>query len=259
MSAVPFPRRSAAALTADPPPAPGNRKQILLAVCLLALAIGGGLGLAARNHWLKSNHKQDAPVPSVAGGTTAPPAAEKSSKRQPKSPIQPQPGPSPAGNPRQNPTPGPNPQAADATPRIFGIVGDIQLLGPIRRLTPSEVAMQHTTIRQERKAACVNLATGETVAYVSKPDLSDHVIVDAIVKTYPRVKDHMKAHEVQRKEMTQEIKDACGGDYDAIVILAVQAPPQNDAPTSVPHPADTHDHPASQFKHPHPQSEQEER
>lgn len=246
-----------AASAAQEPPK-GNRKQILLAVCLLALAIGGALGLLARSHW-KSTHKGDnsgngsgSNSGQVSGGGTAvnpapQPGPVSGGKRIPRPTVQP---PAPGPNPGQIPAQDPN------TPRVFGIVGEIEL-GPLRPPAPDEIALQHTTIRRESKPACVNLATSENVAYISKPDLTEHIIVDAIVKSYPKVKDHVHAQEVRRKEMTPEVKAACGSDYDAIVILAAKTPPPggNDAPITIPHPADSHDHPASQYVHPHHGSE----
>jgi hypothetical protein len=64
----------------------------------------------------------------------------------------------------------------------------------------------------------------------------------------------VKAPEVKRREMTPEVKAACGSDYDAIVILAAKTPPPggNDAPTTIPHPTVTHDQPSSQYVHHHP-------
>jgi serine/threonine protein phosphatase PrpC len=249
------PSSSDYAATSTPEPPKGNRRQILLAVCLLALAVGGALGLLARSHW-KSTHKQDnsgngtssgsSTGQASGGGTTVVPAPGPGpgGKRVPKPPVQPQgPGPTPTNGPAQDAN----------VPRVFGIVGEIEL-GPFRPPAPDEIALQHTVIRQEKKDACTKLATTENVAYISKPDLTERIIVDAIVKSYPKAKDHVHAQEVQRRQMTPEVRAACGSDYDAIVILAVKAPPQpggNDAPVTVPHPAaTTHDHAASQY-HPH--------
>jgi protein phosphatase len=250
-AALPFARSAPVApqssgLAADLEPPHGNRRQILVAVCLLALAIGGALGLLLRNSG--KNHAAENSVgkpalPAGGGGVESPSHPSGEGKRTVK------PG-------ENQPATPPHSQAQTTNangPRVIGIVGEIQL-GPYRPPAPNEIATSRATIRRETKAACVSLATGDTVAYVSRPDLTENLVVEAIVKSYPKVKEHVKAPEVKRREMTDAVKTACGGDYDAIVILAAKNPAdatQGDPPNGPVHPAETQDRPNAQLKHPH--------
>jgi protein phosphatase len=251
-AALPFARSAPAAakgsgFAADPEPPHGNRRQILIGVCLLALAIGGALGLLLRNSG--KIHSTDG-----SGGKPAVPASGGANvEPSPHHPADNKHTGKPGENQPSNP---PHSQSQDTNaggPRIIGIVGEIQL-GPYRPPAPNEIATNRTTIRRETKAACASLATGETVAYVSRPDLTENLVVEAIVKSYPKVKEHVKAPEVKRKEMTAEVKTACGGDYDALVILAAKNPAdatQGDPANGPVHPAETQDRPNAQLKHPH--------
>jgi len=254
--------RPAYAATAAQEPPKGNRKQILLAVCLLALAVGGALGLLARSHW-KSTHKGDntgngsnsgsnTAQTGGGGGTTVTPAPAPGPapgvKRAPKPSAQPP-------VPGTNPTPKP---AHDAdVHRAFLIVGEIDLGQSKEPTTPDEIDLKNTTITRENKPECVNLATTETVAYFDKSDLDQHIIVDAIERRFPKSRGKVKAPEVKHSPMTEQVKAACGSKYDAIVILAAKAPPPpggNDPSNGVPHATDSHDPQTSHYARPRPHS-----
>lgn len=242
--------QSGYAATAPPQEAKSNRKQILIAVCLLALAVGGALGLLLRHHKPdnSTNTNNSGPNITQSGGTAVspPPQPNPGTRDKRQKPPVPPPGAKPGSSAAQD---------ANAA-RIIGIVGEIDL-GEAQ--TPEEVALQNITIRQETKAACLSLATPETVAYVNvnRQDLTERIIVDAIEKSHPKTRGRVKVPEVRHSEMTDKVRKACGSDYDAIVILAAKAAPQpggNDPNTGVPHATDSHDHQASQYARPRPHS-----
>jgi protein phosphatase len=242
MGAVPMANGAATASGFAPPdePARSHRRQIVIAVCLLALAIGGALGVFFRG-W--KNHTSDNTKTNTAqsGGESTPRPPGGGGK--PTKPAGTQPSKPPSGT------------AADAKrPKLIGIVGEIEL-GPLKPLAPGEIATQRATIRHEARQSCVNLATGEPVVYVNKPDLSQHAIVEAVLESYPDVESPVKAPEIKRKNMTPDVRKACGDKYDAVIILAAKAPagatpnpadPRNKAPR----PVETQDGPAAHLAHP---------
>jgi len=246
LGAVPVANGAAqvAGLAAAHEPPRSHRRQIVIAVCLLALAIGGALGLVFRG-W--KNHSPDNPKSAVtqagrSGSELTPRSSNEAARRSAK----------PPGNQPSNAPSGP--PAAGNGPKMIGIVGEIEL-GPYKPPAPNEIATNRATIRREGRQTCANLATGETVAYVAKPDLSGHVIVEAILRSYPKVKDHVKAPEIKREEMTPEVRSACGNEYDAVVILAAKSaaggePNPADPRKKAPRPVETQDGPPAHLAHP---------
>lgn len=219
-----------------------NRRQIVIAVCLLALAIGGALGVLVRNHFKNAKASTENGAKSVSGqggGAVAPAPHTNEEARKP-------------GKPGENQPVTPR-DVKPAGPKVIGIVGELDL-GPLRPPAPNEVVTNRADIRWEKKQACLNLASSETIAYMSKPEFTEHQLMEAIVGLYPKAKEHGKIPEVKRQDMTPEVRSACGSEYDAVVILAAKSPAgetQADPPGGAPHPAQTQDRPNAQLKHPH--------
>ena len=217
-----------------------SRKRMieLLAVGLLLLGGCGYLGIAAHSHFwpfeqkvrktntdqkgdgLQKSDGSDGSKTQGDSGATEPKKTHRDADKSAKD--------NQSGHATQPPDP-----RASKKPKLIGIVGDIQL-GPFTPLENGEFEWDHAIIQREAKAGCVALATDRPQVYANKPDLDRHIVIETIVKRYPRMKGKIDSPNVQHHEMTDAIRAACGPDYDAIVILPAKHPAGSAAPADAP-------------------------
>jgi serine/threonine protein phosphatase PrpC len=224
---------SVGSLAADREHSRRKRNLELLAVGLLLLGGCGYLGIAAYSHFWPFAQKIprtniDQKSDGSDGGKSTGGQGDVST---PKGPHRESAHPGKDAQSNRAPIP---PEVSPKKPKLIGIVGEFQL-GPFTPPEDGEYEWDHAIIRQENGAECVKLATDKPQVYANKPDLDRHVVIQTIVRRYPRVKGRIDSPDVERHEMNDAVRAACGTAYDAIVILPAKKQP---GPTGPAAPAD---------------------
>jgi serine/threonine protein phosphatase PrpC len=205
-----------------------HRTQQLLAIALLLLAGCGFVGYEAFHHWprIHSFLQRELETPSAAQSADS--SQDTGSGTTPKRHKDADPG---GGDTPARQTPSAAVPARRAGDKEIGIVGEIQL-GRYVPPSPDEIEWQRAVIKRESRPSCVRLANDATQVFASKADLQSHAVLDAIAERYPDAS--VDGHDFEGREITPALKTACGEEYDAVVILAVQKPSSPPSATSAP-------------------------